>query len=74
MMSRRIKRNQVLDETADTFLKHVKEQVESAEVQTAVAFIKHADGSIYTVTSDGDCSELLGIVEIGKNALLNQGD
>lgn len=70
-MNRRIKRNQVVDDTADTFLQHVKEQVESAEVKTAIAFIKHTDGSIYYVTTESDYDELVGIVEIGKNALLN---
>lgn len=73
-MQRRIKRNQVVDETADAFLQHVKEQVESAEVKIAVAFIKHTDSSIYYVSTESYVDELVGIVEIGKNTLLNQGE
>lgn len=71
MMNRRIKRNQVVDDTADTFLQHVKEQVESDEVQTAVAFIKHVDGSVYLVTTESENDALIGLVEIGKSGLLN---
>jgi len=72
---RRINRNNIeVDRKEDTFLQHVKDQVESAEVQTAVAFIKHTDGSIYYVTTESNNDELVGVVEIGKNALLNQDD
>jgi len=69
---RRINRNNVeVDRKADNFLQHVKEQVESADVQTAVAFIKHTDGSVYFVTTDSENDALLGLVELGKNGLLN---
>ena len=70
--SRRRNRNTVkTDKVADTFLQNIREQVRSAEVQTAVAFIKHKDGSIYYVTTEADNDALIGLVEIGKNGLLN---
>lgn len=70
---KRITRNKDIDrdEIAGDFLQNVKEQLETDDVAVAVSFIKHADGSIYYVTTESNTDELIGIVEIGKNELLN---
>ena len=56
----------------DLFLEEVTDILGYGDVDKAVCFIKHKSGDTYFVTSDGNTDEVIGMIEVGKSALINQ--
>jgi len=56
----------------DEFLSDVTSELKQNDVKNAVCFIKHANGEMYLTSSDGNTDEVIGMIEVGKSALVNQ--
>ncbi len=56
----------------DLFLEDVIDILGHDSVDKAVCFIKHQSGKTYFVSSDGNTDEIIGMIEVGKSALINQ--
>lgn len=60
------------DTVGEIFMSNISNTINRSEVQNAVAFIKHTNGEMYYVTSDGESDEIIGMIEVGKATLVNQ--
>lgn len=50
-----------------SFLSDIEEVVSYSELTNAVCFIKHKNGELSAITTDGNPEEIIGVIEVGKN-------
>ena len=56
----------------DEFLTDVTSEIKQNDVKNAVCFIKRTNGEMYFISSDGNTDEIIGMIEVGKSALVNE--
>ncbi len=56
----------------DDFLSNVTSELRKNDAKNAVCFIKRTNGEMYFISSDGGTDEVIGMIEVGKSALVNE--
>lgn len=69
MIDRRIRRHKADNELVkmnESFQQDIREHLSDVDTEHAICLIKHNDGSVSVITTDGEATSLIGTMEVGK--------